>query len=495
MKIAVLISGIPRGFSSWQFLKNLPANFFFYISFEKEDLSDRFFNPNVKDLQLDEIVKSPQVKLLEFNSVPFDKPPGISKRERNTIAQWARIHSLFTQVPNDYDLYIRCRPDILFDTSVENFISLCNQVLNDNEIAIPNGFDMFNSSVIPETLHSICINDQIAFAKYNTFKIYCETLNYGIKNKENELEQPEIFSEVILGIHLEKNGICVKRVPLEYKLNLSSCFTIAICGDSGSGKSTLANLLQKVLPFDKSLLMETDRYHKWERGAPEYKTWTHLNPEANNLEKMADDAYRLNLGQDIFSVDYDHHTGKFTSPQQIQSSPFVIFCGLHTLYKDKVRDLCDLKIYLDTPTELKTGWKITRDVKERGARPEDILKSISSRKTDFQTFIAPQKEYANIILRYLNIIQEDFEIINNSTALEIEVLDSQIVDIIDLPLTPFFTERRQIEKGIYYRFNSPVSKEKLELILERLGHPLAKTLEEDLNGLIQFFFILLTWKR
>ena len=89
------------------------------------------------------------------------------------------------------------------------------------------------------------------------------------------------------------------------------------------------------------------------------------NPEANNLEKMSKDVYNLKIGSEIYSVDYDHDTGKFTQEEKIVSKNNVILCGLHTLYSKKTNDIIDLKIFIDTDRELIKKWKIKRGIYRR----------------------------------------------------------------------------------------------------------------------------------
>jgi uridine kinase len=179
---------------------------------------------------------------------------------------------------------------------------------------------------------------------------------------------------------------------------LSRAKVIAIAGDSGSGKSTLCSLIRPLFLFDKVLEYETDRYHKWERGDAHWKTTSHLHPDANHLEKLEDDTFNLKIGNTVLAVDYDHTTGTFTNPQPVEPKENILLCGLHTLYTKQLRDLSDLKIYLDTSEQLKVQWKLERDTAVRNQSPEEVLARIASRREDFKNHVDPQKEHADIII-------------------------------------------------------------------------------------------------
>lgn len=171
-------------------------------------------------------------------------------------------------------------------------------------------------------------------------------------------------------------------------------YIIAITGDSASGKSTLAGLLKASLP--NSLVLECDRYHRWGRGDSQWSSYTHLNPEANLLEKMRQDICDLKNGHNIFKVEYDHENGKFTEIQIERPEENIIVCGLHSFYTDT--PLYDLKIFLDTDPQLRVQWKIDRDTSKRNQTKEQVLASIDARRADFERYVLPQRSLADLII-------------------------------------------------------------------------------------------------
>ena len=84
---------------------------------------------------------------------------------------------------------------------------------------------------------------------------------------------------------------------------------------------------------------------------------------------------------------------------------------MHPLYDERVRSLLDFSVYLDIGDEVKIAWKIQRDMAERGHNYEDVLAAINSRKPDFQNYIEPQREFADVVLQVLptNLIKDDKE--------------------------------------------------------------------------------------
>lgn len=394
MRLCFLVTGLLRDFSVTLFpflcsIEGHDVDIYIYTSTEKED--SKYLNSNKQALS--KLLYHPRIKLFLLHDISLANLTELSQRERNTVYQWYRLEKILQFLPtNAYDWYIRIRPDINFQLETDAFSKIIS-TLDIESLHIPLGNDIFDASFIRKC-SLLPVNDQIAFIPKSLLSIYCQ-----IYSSINLKERP-IISEYLLASQLQIHGIIPNRFYLPYTISLSTCKVLAITGDSGSGKSTILNVIEKIFPFDSSVVLETDRYHKWERDNVNWSSMTHLHPCANNLEKLLDDTYRLKLGQDIFTVDYDHSTGKFTDPQHIQSKDIVLLCGLHTLYQDTLRDHIDLKIYVDTQEELKTFWKLQRDIHHRKYTREQVLEKIQKRKQDFTSFILPQKEHANIIFRY-----------------------------------------------------------------------------------------------
>ena len=100
---------------------------------------------------------------------------------------------------------------------------------------------------------------------------------------------------------------------------------IAISGSSGVGKTTISRLISIALPNEKTLIFSGDDLHKWERGDKNWKTYTHLNPEANNLLLGYEHLKTLKSNNKIVHHSYNHDTGKFDSSGDVYPSKFIVY--------------------------------------------------------------------------------------------------------------------------------------------------------------------------
>jgi len=190
---------------------------------------------------------------------------------------------------------------------------------------------------------------------------------------------------------------------VRYKISYQP-YLIGLAGDSGSGKSTLSALLSDKFGSDNTLLVHGDDLHKWERGDENWQRYTHLDPRANKLHDEVSTVRKLRGGQRILRRHYDHGTGRFTPESRLDPRKVVVFEGLHSLYLDNLRESYDLKIFVRPAEELRTHWKVARDVRERGYSPEKVLEQMRRREADSLEHIQGQEQHADLVIQYLNSV-------------------------------------------------------------------------------------------
>ncbi|HZU68262.1 MAG TPA: phosphoribulokinase [Ktedonobacteraceae bacterium] len=175
---------------------------------------------------------------------------------------------------------------------------------------------------------------------------------------------------------------------------------VAICGDSGSGKTTLTDGMVRVFGQDRITHICLDDYHILDRATRLQQSITALRPEANNLPLMTEHIRRLARGESVVKPVYDHKTGTFAAPERACPSEIIIVHGLHPLFTEELRSLAHVRIYLDPETALLQQWKIMRDSTSRGYTVEQVRQQMKIRRRDSRLFIQPQKQFADIIIRF-----------------------------------------------------------------------------------------------
>ncbi|CAA6814181.1 MAG: Unknown protein [uncultured Campylobacterales bacterium] len=232
---------------------------------------------------------------------------------------------------------------------------------------------------------------------------------------------------------------------------------LGIGGDSATGKTTLLDTLEKL--FDNKLLkIEGDGEHKWERGDENWQQFTHLDPKANNIHKQADGIYALKNNKVFYRKEYDHKSGKFTKILKIEPKEFIVIAGLHPFYLPRLRKNVDLKIYIDTDEELRRHWKIIRDKKSRGYEKDSVLKQIIHRENDATKYIHPQKDFADIIIKYFPISEFELGVESPNLKLGLRITFDANIHFEDV--------LEKLDCELLWDYNEDLKSQYIELVVE-----------------------------
>jgi phosphoribulokinase len=175
---------------------------------------------------------------------------------------------------------------------------------------------------------------------------------------------------------------------------------LALAGDSSSGKSTLSRGIEFILGPDRVARVCTDDYHRHDRAERSVLGVTPLAPEANRMDRLAEDLRALAAGDEVTKPTYEHTTGTFGVPERVASKEIVIVEGLLPLADRAVRDAIDVAVYLEPEETLRRRWKLERDVFERGYAPKDVVAELRRREADAAQFVRPQRDHADVIVRF-----------------------------------------------------------------------------------------------
>jgi len=175
---------------------------------------------------------------------------------------------------------------------------------------------------------------------------------------------------------------------------------LAIVGDSAAGKSTLTKGLVQILGEERVTTVCTDDYHKYDRRERAELGVTPLHPDSNYLDVLELHLERLHYGQPFLKPVYDHSTGTLVRPEYILPREFVIVEGLLGFHSAVMRQFYDVKVFLDPPEDLRTVWKFKRDTSRRGYTIDQVRAEMKKREADTLHFIRPQREHADIVVRF-----------------------------------------------------------------------------------------------
>lgn len=182
---------------------------------------------------------------------------------------------------------------------------------------------------------------------------------------------------------------------------------LAIAGDSAAGKTTLTKGLVAALGPDRVTAVCVDDYHAYDREERRSLPFTPLNPACNYVDIMEQHLQLLATGQPVLKPVYQHSTGTLGRPELVRPSEFVIVEGLLPLHTKLARACFDVTVYLDTPEEIRRGWKVRRDCAQRGYTPAQVLADLERREPESAAFIRPQRQHADIVVRFAPV--EDIE--------------------------------------------------------------------------------------
>jgi len=178
---------------------------------------------------------------------------------------------------------------------------------------------------------------------------------------------------------------------------------LAIAGDSAAGKTTLTRGIAAALGRDRATAICVDDYHRYDRAERGDVPFTVLNPECNYICIMEQHLQLLALGRPVLKPVYDHSAGQLVRPVLVEPRDFVLVEGLLPLHTKLARACFDITVYLDPPEQIRREWKLRRDCAERGYAPDQVLKELERREPESAAYIRPQRQWADICVRFAPI--------------------------------------------------------------------------------------------
>ncbi|QUH29662.1 uridine kinase [Vallitalea guaymasensis] len=176
---------------------------------------------------------------------------------------------------------------------------------------------------------------------------------------------------------------------------------IGIAGGTGSGKTTLVNKLKTVLG-NEVVALTHDYYYKANAHLEfdERKMLNYDHPNAFDTDILISDLIKLKNGESIQRPIYSFvkHTRE-KETVTVEPKKVIIIEGILIFENKDLRDLLDIKVYVDTDADVRIIRRVLRDVKERGRSLDSVIDQyLNTVKIMHEEFVEPSKKHADIII-------------------------------------------------------------------------------------------------
>ena len=177
---------------------------------------------------------------------------------------------------------------------------------------------------------------------------------------------------------------------------------IGITGGTGSGKSTIADALYSTFSQDCIAMIQQDMYYKDQShlSMDERVKTNYDHPMAFDNDLLVEHLKSLIKGEAIEKPSYDftvHNRAKETTT--VDPRDIILVEGILILEDERVRDLLDIKVYVDTDADIRILRRLVRDINERGRTVESVIDQyLTMVRPMHMQFTEPSKRYADIIV-------------------------------------------------------------------------------------------------
>ena len=177
---------------------------------------------------------------------------------------------------------------------------------------------------------------------------------------------------------------------------------IGICGGTGSGKTTITDRLIQALPESSVLVLQQDHYYKDLPHLPlaERAKQNFDHPHSMDTPLLIEHVQRLRQGEAIERPEYDFvEYRRMSQTVRLEPRPAIVIEGILIFESKALRELMDLKIFVDTDADLRFIRRLLRDIRERGRTMDSVIQQYRTTvRPMHMEFVEPSKRYADVII-------------------------------------------------------------------------------------------------
>src|SRR5205807_5961397 len=151
---------------------------------------------------------------------------------------------------------------------------------------------------------------------------------------------------------------------------------IGICGGTGSGKTTVANRILETVSAGEVVLHQQDLYYRNLKDMPlDYRNASNFDhPDAVDSDLLVNHLKKLNAGEAVELPIYDFRThSRLPATTRVESKPIVIVEGILIFAEPRLLEQMDIKVFVDTPDDIRFIRRLRRDIAERGRTVDSVI--------------------------------------------------------------------------------------------------------------------------
>ena len=176
---------------------------------------------------------------------------------------------------------------------------------------------------------------------------------------------------------------------------------IGISGGTGSGKTTIVDIIKKQIGERITLIQQDSYYKDFSNLSPEKRDKINFDhPSSFDTKLFVEHIKNLKYGKIVYSPTYDYITHTRTH-KTVKKAPnkIIIVEGILLFENAALRNLLDIKIYVDTDADLRILRRIKRDIKERARSLDSVIEQYYNTVRPMHIkFVEPSKRFADVII-------------------------------------------------------------------------------------------------
>src|SRR6202048_5571271 len=177
---------------------------------------------------------------------------------------------------------------------------------------------------------------------------------------------------------------------------------IGICGGTGSGKTTIASRILEAVSADEVVFIQQDLYYRNLKDMPlDYRNAANFDhPDAVDNGLLINPLKKLNAGEPVELPIYDFRTHtRLPDTTPIEAKPIVIVEGILIFAEPRLLELMDIKVFVDTPDDIRFIRRLRRDLAERGRTLDSVIEQyMATVRPMHNQFVEPSKRHADVII-------------------------------------------------------------------------------------------------